>query len=147
MHIDEVRDTFTGELFTQYRDEKEYQFAIEHGITPVMGVDRAGLGRDRLHFNGNSGAQAINLAYLHGATDIVLLGYDMQNTGGQYHWFGKHPQGLANTNYATYQGRFTQLARDLESAGVRVVNCSVETGLTQFQRAPLREVIQLCGQS
>lgn len=145
-HIESVRDTFTGALYTQYRDEKELSQAEAHGIKAVQGVDKPGLGRGLLHFNGNSGAQAINLAYLKGAKRILLLGYDMQNTNGEYHWFGKHPQGLANTNYSSYQQRFTQLAAELEQQGVEVINCSRQTGLHQFKRMNIHEALT-CGQS
>ena len=145
-HIEAVRETFKGELYTQFRDEKELAFAKEHGITPVQGVDKTGLGRGLLHFNGNSGAQAINLAYLKGATRILLIGYDMQNTNGEFHWFGKHPHGLANCNYASYQHRFTVLADELEKEGVEVINCSRQTGLTQFKRMTIDEALK-CGQS
>lgn len=93
-----------------------------------------------LHFNSNSGAQAINLAFLKGAGRIILLGYDMQNTGGKSHWFGDHPKELTNCNYATYTPRFNKLSADLEKEGVEVINCSRVTGLTQFKRSTIDEV-------
>lgn len=93
-----------------------------------------------LHFNANSGAQAINLAYLMGATRIILLGYDMGATG-QSHWFGSHPKGLNNGNYAGYVRNFTKLAADLRYEGVEVINCTRTTALTQFPRAELSSII------
>lgn len=139
VHLDRVRETFSGELYTQYSTRDEYDWAVERGIVPIEGCDLPGLGMKRIHWNSNSGAQAMNLAYLKGAGSIVMLGYDMQGR----HWFGDHPEPLHNGNYSGFVDRFSQLAIDLKSEGVMVVNCSRETALTQFPRASLESV--LCG--
>lgn len=141
VHIEAVKKVFKGDLYTQYRKPDELSFAQEHGITALEGMDGQGLGKDKLHFNSNSGAQAINLAFFKGATRIILLGYDMQNTGGKSHWFGDHPKELHNGQYLTFVDRFTRLAQDLKAEGVDVVNCTRETALTQFRRAELSEVL------
>lgn len=137
VHIEQVKAGFRGKRYTQWRDPSEKAYAEEHGIIPLQGASNAGLGRDKLHYGQNSGYQAINLAYLLGATRIILLGYDMQKTGGKDHWFGSHPQGLINGNYSDFVHNFTQLAEDLRAEGVEVINCSRETALTQFKRADL----------
>lgn len=90
----------------------------------------------------NSGHQAIQYAFQIGATRIILLGYDMQHTGGQRHWHGDHPKGL--TNAEGIQGwvkYFTPLARGLEFEGVEVVNCTTETALQCFKRGELRDYL------
>ena len=79
----------------------------------------------------------INLAYLMGATDINLLGYDMGQTGGKNHWFGNHPNGLTNGNYESFIPRFDRLAADLVKEGVRVTNYTRVTKLNQFKRGNL----------
>lgn len=93
-----------------------------------------------LHFNSNSGAQAINYAYLLGARRICLLGYDMQHTDGKAHFFGSHPNHLAAANHVVYVQTFTQLASDLKAAGVEVINCTRETALHQFDRATIEDI-------
>lgn len=145
MHLDSVRESFSGKLVTQWHpgrgDKREqWDFAQANGIEAVQGADRRGLGRDMLHFNSNSGAQAINYAYLLGAGRIILLGYDMQHTGGKAHFFGNHPNQLAFANHAVYIETFTQVAKDLQAEGVDVINCSRETALTQFRRAALENI-------
>jgi hypothetical protein len=132
-HIDDVRAAFTGQLITQYRDEREADEAAELGLMAIKGVPLPGLGRGILHHNENSGAQAIGLAYLLGAEKIILIGFEMQNTGGRSHWFGDHPTQLCNGNYASYIRSFTQLASELKAEGVDVVNCSTNTALKQFR--------------
>jgi len=102
------------------------------GLSQVPGVLRLG---------GLSGYQAINAAYLWGAKVILLLGYDMQVTRGQLHWFGNHPAGLANTD--DYGKRIKHFAT-IEPAkyGIEIVNCSRETALNCFPRLPIDEALE-----
>ena len=141
VHIDEVRASFRGKLYTQWRQPDEKAWAEQHGITPINGASSPGLGRELLHYGSNSGYQAINLAFLMGATRIILLGYDMQKTGGRNHWFGDHPNGLVNGIDTHLVPNFTPLAEDLKAEGVEVINCTRETALTQFRRAELADVL------
>lgn len=141
-----MRCGFSGKLVTQWHfntqgKREQWDFAQERGIEAVEGIDSRGLGRKKLHFNSNSGAQAINLAYLYGATQIILLGYNMQPVAGQRHFFGDHPETLHNGNYFEYAKRFTRLADDLRDEGVDVINCTKDSALTQFRFAELDDVI------
>lgn len=140
-HLDRVRATFKGKLYTQFRTADEKKWCDSQGLTALRGEHTPGLGRDMLHFNANSGAQAINLAYLLGATRIVLLGYDMGATGGRNHWFGDHPRGFNSGKYENYVSHFNRLASDLEREGVEVINCTRQTNLTQFKRADIEAVL------
>lgn len=142
IHLAEVRKVFTGKLYTQWHDSegKDRAWAESEGITAIQGCHAKGLGSDLLHFNSNSGAQAINLAYLLGATRIILLGYDMGATGNT-HWFGDHPKGLRNGKYEQYVETFTRLAEDLKRAGVEVINCTRQTALTQFRRSTITDIV------
>lgn len=79
-----------------------------------------------IHFGGNSGFQALNLAVHLGAKRIVLLGYDMHvPDGGKRHWFGDHPAGLSNNEtYPNYVTHFNQAAKQIAKLGIEVLNCS-----------------------
>ena len=94
-----------------------------------------------MHQGGNSGYQAINLAYLWGATAIVLLGLDCSpSKDGKAHWFGQHGPGLTQRQpFDLWQAKFPRLAQDLKDDGVRVINCSRQTALTCFDRLPLKD--------
>ncbi len=142
IHLKQIGAECEGALYTQHHKPGDKEWAKSLGITAIEGRDVEGLGHDALHFNQNSGAQAVNLAYLMGATRIILLGFDMQNTGDKAHFFGDHPPQLSTGNYAVFVERFTQLARDLSGAGVEVINCTRVTALYQFRRATLEEI---CG--
>lgn len=140
MHGEATR-AFAGERWTQRqlgdKDPREAAVAKLHGLRVIDGEDKPGLGRERLHYGGNSGYQAINLAYLWGARQILLLGFDMHKAE-KAHFFGDHPGRLnAGTNYAQFLPYFEPLARDLAAEGVRVINCTRTTALQCFERAPL----------
>lgn len=116
--------------------------AIPLGVEPIKFRNGTGLGLDVVNTGNNSGYQAINLAYLEGATTIVLLGYDMKHTGGRHHWHPDHPRPLGNFNPGMPElcaPKFTALARDLAARGIRCINASRETALTCFTRQSLAE--------
>lgn len=97
-----------------------------------------------IHQGGNSGYQAIGLAVKWSVSRIVLLGYDMQNTGGQSHWHGDHPAGLQKVPpFATWISAFEKLAGDLRVAGVETINASRATALTCFRRQPLESALMV----
>lgn len=138
-HIDEVRQSFAGESWTQTPEA-----ARRHGLRFIDGRPGRGLSKERgvIHQGGNSGYQAIGLAVDQGAERIVLLGFDMQDTGGRTHWHGDHPQGLRNASpFASWIGKFGQLAVDLQRDGIAVLNATRETALTCFERAPLEKAL------
>ncbi len=101
-----------------------------------------GIGDDMIRTNsGNSGQHALNMVYLMGAKEIILLGYDFQNTNGMTHWHGNHKHGLGNG--AAHEPRIKHMniaAQDLKERGVKVINCTRETALTCFERKNLEDV-------
>ena len=139
----------TGEKWIQNCDAKRehdklhVDAAKKFNLNVVYGRSLPGLGRDVVHYGANSGYQAINLAYLWGASKIVLLGFDMQPTGGKVHFFGDHKAGLCNgPAFNNIIPKFTKLAEDLAAEGVEVINCSRQTALTCFKRQYLETVLQ-----
>lgn len=85
----------------------------------------------------DSGTSAINMAYHFGATEIVLLGYDM--TGGR--WFtGEWPHPLPHIpeeHFRRHMVPLTSINADARAKGIRIVNCSPITRVTAFERQPL----------
>jgi hypothetical protein len=133
---------FAGRRWSQIRrdrpadsDENKEQRAIAelYGLELIEGDDHYGLGRLFLHFGGNSGYQAINMAFLRGADRILLLGYDMHGIG---HFFGKHPPVFdSHSEFSAFLGNFDRLARDLANEGVEVLNLTRDTRLECFKRS------------
>ena len=88
----------------------------------------------RDHVSGrDAGTSAINLAYHFGATEIVLLGYDMR--GGHY---CPHPnQNPRQDEFRNHVEFLHQYAADANQKGLRIVNCSPTTAVTAFEKQPL----------
>jgi hypothetical protein len=133
-HIDAL--SFKGERWTQDLRAKR-----KHSLAWVLGRNKKGLGLDCVHFGGNSGYQAINLAYLWGCKRIILLGFDCKPVNGLHHWFGQHQDGLNKTqNYALWLGNFEQLAIDLKQNCIEVINCSLDSALNCFPKKAVTEI-------
>jgi hypothetical protein len=127
-----------AELWTQ-----SYEAAPRYGLRYMENLGLPGLGRTCLHSGGNSGHQAINLAYLFGAARIVLLGFDMQERDpARSHYFGEHPyhRKPLHRGYSRWRDALGDLGADLAAEGVEVVNATRDTALTCFPCVPLENV-------
>lgn len=89
----------------------------------------------------DAGTSAINLAALFGATEIVVVGFDM--IGGR--WFnGEVTHFLPNPPESDFQRHMSVLpsiAEDAKSKGIRIVNCSPISRVTCFERQPLEAML------
>lgn len=92
-----------------------------------------------LRHGGNGGHQAVNLAVQRGARRVLLLGFDMKPArDGRRHWFGDHPGAMNKASpYGQWARNFDALPPALAALGIEVINCSRETAITAFPRAPL----------
>jgi hypothetical protein len=113
--------------------------AAEHfGLHRWKGRNDVGLGEKTIHLNGNSGAQAINLAYLFGARKIVLLGFTMAEINGKKHFHGDHEKPLVQKQlFEEWLHKMTFVARDAQRLGVDIVNCDPLSAMTCFRRGDL----------
>lgn len=85
----------------------------------------------------DAGTSAINLAFHFGATEIVLVGYDM--TGGH---FCPHPlQYPPKKHFLRHVEHLDALAADAREKGIRIVNCSPISRVTCFERRPLESYL------
>lgn len=89
-----------------------------------------------------SGGLAINLAYLLGAREIVLIGFDMNDEGkSNFHQKHKHPPKEGRRAGKFIPG-IEAMAPGLRKAGVIVINCTPGSKLTCF---PIMSLAQLHG--
>lgn len=127
---------FQGEKWTQDADA-----ATRYGLRQVKGKHGEGLSLDPafIHFGGNSGFQALNIAVHAGAKRVIFVGLDCSGS----HWHGQHGDGLPNPsehNFGHWRRAFAAAANQLRGK-VEVVNCSIKTTLECFPRAPLGDVL------
>lgn len=142
-HMDDVK-SFKGRKITQDESWNDYpdlkSQAIGLGVEFYHSIAGGGIDEESLYQGCHSGIQAINLAYLLGAKEIYLLGYDMQKTNGKDHWFGAHPNNAA-PEWSKRLKHYEPVARDAKRLGVEIINCSRETALTCFDRKTIDEVL------
>lgn len=114
------------------------------GVTQMKRGERHGLSHKwpAINHGSNSGYQAINLAYLLGYKQIILLGYDMQETNGVVHWHGLHKEGNNpdEKRFQKWRQFFPALAKELKESGVEVLNATRQTALECFDRIDLEDV-------
>lgn len=123
-------------LWTQDRTAAE-----RYQLNWVKGVNRDGLGRDYIHNNGNSGMQAINLAFLFGARRILLLGFDMKlGPNGERHHHPDHPAPLIqNQTFEEWVHKGKKFADGLKAAGCEVINCTPGSAWKDFPMSTIEK--------
>lgn len=97
----------------------------------------------RVRHGNNSGYAALHAVAHATPARVLLFGYDMQSRGGS-HYFGDHPRPLKNTDPATFPRwirNFREVRDTYAKMGIDVVNCSPDSDLTAFRRAPLEEEV------
>ena len=120
--------------------------AKEFGLIYIEGKAKSGLSltKDCIHYGGNSGFQALNIAVLAGAKRIILLGFDMQPDGsGRMHWHPDHTR-IGNpqrNSFNRWLRAFHEAAPQLTQAGVEVLNCTRQTALDVFPRVSLEDAL------
>ena len=88
----------------------------------------------------NTGHQAINLAYLAGAREIVLIGFDC--TKGQFAaaaaW--AHPSTPDEAVYERYMKDFSDLAKEIEGLGIelKIVNATPDSALECWEKVEVK---------
>ena len=136
---------FKGQKWTQRESwESSDKAAIEknHALNWIDSKCEMGLSTDPayIHQGSNSGIQAINLAYHFGARRIVLLGFDMMETGGKAHWFGEHPN-RSHPKFSNLLKFYNHVAEQAPKIGLEIINATRETALTCFPRKSLAECL------
>lgn len=91
-----------------------------------------------IHYGSNSGFQLLNLILLFGATEIIMVGYDMRHVNGKRHFFGNHPQPLNNSaNYEQWAPIFAKAAKTLPPH-IRIVNATPDSAIKCFPMMDLQ---------
>lgn len=134
------------DLYPKFKGKYIIGRGLWGGMPPYLALSRPKthdvLSHDpRLVAGLDAGTSACNLAYLMGATEIVLLGYDM--TGGR--WFnGEIPHHLPHPPQAHFDRHLANaraLAPQFEAAGVKIWNASPNSRATFFEKRRLEDFL------
>ena len=119
-------------------------YQIRDGLVHVLkngGVEGVSTDPRELRTGRNGGFQALNMAILAGARRVLLLGYDARAVDGRRHWFGDHPKIEPDHIYNEYRAAFHKTAETIAAMGVQVINCSPDSAITCFEKAPLESAL------
>lgn len=139
-----IKVTWSGNDLSEYPDIRKVEIAKD-----ARGKYAEGMQFDRpcevIGGGGNSGFQALNLAVQMGARRIILIGYDMTDSG-RAHWYGRNGWKGANnpdsTNYRRWMKAFESARPVLDGMGVEVVNVSPITALKAFPRRSIEDALK-----
>lgn len=93
-----------------------------------------------IHYGNNSGFQAVNLAILFGAEEIILVGFDMRVVENKSHFFGNHKTPLRDSHsFSVWISEFTNASKSL--SGVRIINATPNSALRCFPMVSLEEAL------
>jgi len=108
--------------------------ASRYQINRARVAQRDGLGLKVVHSHGNSGFQALGLAFLWGSRKILLIGMDMRlGPHGEKHRHGDHEKPLVQAQlFDQWLHASVKLAKDLKANGCSVVNATPGSALTVF---------------
>jgi len=97
---------------------------------------------EQVYWNANSGASAINAAYLLGAKRIVLLGYDMKQTDGRDNWHQNHKfSPRPNIYNELFLPHFKKIAEDAQNLGLEILNATLDSAIQEFKKVNLKELL------
>lgn len=100
---------------------------------------------DRICWNNNSGAAAINVAVHLGAKRIVLLGFDMKVKPAEIkynNWHNLHKDKTKDWNqYPEFIKAFPYIKVDAENMGVEIINATPCSALTEFPKMTFKEAV------
>lgn len=108
-----------------------------------IGRESKGLYADKLGWNGNTGASAINLAIVLGASKIYLLGYDMKLIDGRSNWHDEvvNKDAVKPKAYERFrdQFRFVKTAWRKHFSDREIINVTDDSALDIFPKVGFDE--------
>ncbi|NCC30969.1 MAG: hypothetical protein EOM24_02970 [Chloroflexia bacterium] len=137
---EEIWKPFQGLKITR---QMQGPFRKEDRVHRLPYSNSSGVSKTQLRLGRNSGHAAISLAYYLGASEIILLGFDMTVRNG-VHWHGPHKKGPNPTELSmrNWQSYFKQTARACRKLNFPVYNCTRVTELEGFDRLSLEELLK-----
>lgn len=126
--------------FTGLKITPSVKAAKEFGLQCVKLDGYDGLNKTPGHVcgGGNSGYQALNIAYHLKPARVILLGYDMKGD----HWFTNRPAKFKkNAPLTKFVQNFKIISREIKRENIEVVNCSPDTALNCFEQMNLADVL------
>jgi len=136
---------FTGEKWSCHgigtNDSNDnLHLADRYGVRLIAGRRKPSFSFERgfIHYGGNSGFQAVNLALLMADGPIIMVGFDMHGS----HFFGEHPEPIrkAKRGYNGFIEKFRIAAQTLNGRRT-IINATPGSALDCFPIMELGEAL------
>lgn len=104
-------------------------------------------GEHRIHRHHSSAHQAVEYAVKKlKAKKIILVGVDCKaDAEGKKHWFGDHPKQFRSPQpFDLWIEDWNMIEVSARERNIEIVNCSLDTAVTCFRRADLKEELSRC---
>lgn len=125
---------FKGEVWTCHSSFHDHPTVKYVPKGKAMGIDL-----NRISWNRNSGASAINLAVLMGAKKILLAGFDLKlGKEGQANWhnnYNRSPFENMEEQYKRWDMAFKVVSVDAQKYGIEIINLNQDSALEYFPKA------------
>lgn len=123
-----------GRWWNHHKDAlsfKGLKFTAAPDFRPVKGVEKF-----PTDSHTNSGLLGLMVAVHMGATEVLLLGFDLRGT----HFFGRHPEPLKNTTEQRFEAFKKQFER-YRPKGVSIFNCTHGSALNCYPKRDLADCL------
>ncbi len=132
---------FDGLVVTNHAHFQRLSLDLPEWLKVMKRVARFVGTEDTIAFNTNSGASAINLALILGASTVYLLGYDLKKRDGKNNW---HDLGLDNPSDSRYQRflhGFSYLKQGIDEKfpEAKIINVTDDSDLDLFPKEGVDE--------
>jgi len=94
---------------------------------------------DGLYWSRSSGVAAVNLAYLFGASEIALLGIDLNDNS---HFYSEHGRGQGFPHAARIIEDLYLMSREMKKRGMKLWNCSPNSSVRGFEKVKLEKLLE-----
>ena len=123
-----ARSQFKGDMYAGM-DQAAAKFGLHHAPT----IKGQGAPTDgKIYTGGNSGYQAVQLALMWGASEIILIGFTMKAIDGKNHWHRDHKHSNPNTTSLNrWVVAFNSLPLYIDKSMIKVYG---ESAITAFDK-------------
>lgn len=99
---------------------------------------------DTVCWNRGTGGTALNVAFLLGASRIVLIGFDMKMVDGKHNWHDLHQKRERSQIYQASMMPFLKPMSDaMKVTGLQIVNATPGSSMNLFPIMPLEVVLEM----
>lgn len=137
-----ICEAWRGEIFTCSRTAKREAPKLVKRIEMTSPAPEfPPPGAPYIRWGKSSGHLGISLAVAMGASNIILLGYDMRIIDGRSHHHPHYDRPVDPATYDLFLQHFEGWDSEARAVGVEIVNATPESALKEFRQVDLNDIL------